>query len=506
MQRRAVVALSIVLIAAGGAFTFTFSRRGAPSYQFAQVTLGSIDQEVLASGDIESPSVVLLYFKNSGTLESLPISVGEHVNAGETLASEDSAAQSAQLAEAEAALAQQTALLQKIQTGPRPESIAVAEASVAIAKQALLNLYASVPAALSDANAKAKDAVLIQIGSFFSNGDTDAPSLSFYSSDSQLSSNLTGLRVTAKIALHTWDSGSSLSSAAQNGAIASDLERLSKVQELLSAALQAASLSTSLSASDAASYRLGASSGLAEVTKAIAALQDLQQSILSSQSATQKAQADLSLASAGATGSDVAAQEAAVAAASAHVDVIRAQLKDSKLIAPISGTITDTEGQIGEIVSPGRAVVSLMPEADLEIKVHVSEDKVVGIRAGERARVELDAIAGEGIPATVVSIDPAQTIIGGAVYYETTLHLDAQDKRIKPGMSANVWIETGSASSTLLVPASAISLSEGKTVVTIRRGNATIERQVSTGLKDQKGMVEIRSGLEAGDTVVLGEK
>jgi macrolide-specific efflux system membrane fusion protein len=137
MQRRAVVALSIILIAAGGAFAYMLSRRSAPSYQFTQVTLGSIDQEVLASGDVESPSAVLLYFKNSGTLESLPVAIGERVKVGETLASEDSAAQSAQLAEAEAALAQQTAILQKIQTGPRPESIAVAKASVEIAKQAL---------------------------------------------------------------------------------------------------------------------------------------------------------------------------------------------------------------------------------------------------------------------------------------------------------------------------------------------------------------------------------
>ena len=104
----------------------------------------------------------------------------------------------------------------------------------------------------------------------------------------------------------------------------------------------------------------------------------------------------------------------------------------------------------------------------------------------------------------VTEVDPAQTVIGGAIYYNTTVMFTTPQSLIKPGMTANVWIETGAASSTIQVPASAIQVKDSKTFVQVLDNGSTTDQPVTTGLKGQDGMIEVTSGLSGGETVVTG--
>ena len=73
-------------------------------------------------------------------------------------------------------------------------------------------------------------------------------------------------------------------------------------------------------------------------------------------------------------------------------------------------------------------------------------------------------------------------------------------------MTANVWIETGTSGSSLLIPASAITRTDKGPQVQIYTGGSLRSQSVDTGLTDQKGMVEVVSGLSEGDQVVVGFK
>lgn len=91
------------------------------------------------------------------------------------------------------------------------------------------------------------------------------------------------------------------------------------------------------------------------------------------------------------------------------------------------------------------------------------------------------------------------------MYYKTTVVFNQPDIRIKSGMTANVRIETGNASSTLVVPASAIQTNGTSTLVELLQNGRKVSQSVTTGLKSQDGMTEVISGLSEGDQVVIGD-
>ena len=212
------------------------------------------------------------------------------------------------------------------------------------------------------------------------------------------------------------------------------------------------------------------------------------------------------MARAGSTASAVAGQQAQVDAASANLAAIDAQLGQMRLTAPVSGVITKVNNEPGETILPGTVVISMIPEAQLRIDVNLSEDNVANAQTGDPARITIDAFGGttewQGI---VTKIDPAQTVIGGAVYYKTTVNFDRPDDRVKPGMTTNIWIQTGLASSTLMVPASALQTNDAGTYVQVLENGSVHDQKITTGLKSRDGKIEVTSGLTEGQQVVTGQ-
>ena len=92
------------------------------------------------------------------------------------------------------------------------------------------------------------------------------------------------------------------------------------------------------------------------------------------------------------------------------------------------------------------------------------------------------------------------------MYYQTTILFDKTDERVRSGMTANIWIKISSSEETLFIPVSAIQKKEGKKIVKILSGKQIIEKEVVTGIKNDKGMIEIISGISEGEQVILSTK
>lgn len=184
---------------------------------------------------------------------------------------------------------------------------------------------------------------------------------------------------------------------------------------------------------------------------------------------------------------------------------IEAQLQETIILAPVAGTVVRTEGDVGEIVGAETAIVTLMPDGALQVRVKVSEGNIVDAEVGQPARIALDAFASEELRGTVVEIEPAETVVGGAVYYEAVVAFDAADARVRRGMSATVWIETAHSPQALIVPTSAISEHDGSYVRVLVDGKPE-ERRVQLGLSTSDGQVEIIEGVQEGEEVILGER
>ena len=96
-------------------------------------------------------------------------------------------------------------------------------------------------------------------------------------------------------------------------------------------------------------------------------------------------------------------------------------------------------------------------------------------------------------------------VVQGNNYYLVTLQFPGQDPRIKNGMSPDVYIIVATAKNVLNVPVSALRQDDQGQYLEIMNIDERTTRKsyVQTGVADDNGDIEIRSGLAAGDAVVL---
>lgn len=476
------------------------------SYTTATVTRGPIVQESYATGNVESPTTASLHFGSGGKLVSLSARVGKQVQTGAILAKQDTAVLEAQLAQALSQVAAQQAQLQTILDGTRPEQIAVTEAQVAADEVTLSRTQASEADAIRSAFTAADSVLQNTLDPLFSSSHSSNPKLLFFVNDSTLQNAIEAARVTLGASIGTF--GTQVSAMNDPAALeAASTQMLSDTASLLAQVNTALSQSTpnaQASATQLSAWSAAVGTARSTITSTTALLSAAITAHQSAAATLAKDQKTLALQQAGATQSSIDAQRAAVAAAQAQVSAIRAQIRNLEIIAPFAGTVTDTNGTVGENITPDVTVVALQPYQELDIKLNVSEDSIVGVKTGDRARIELDAFGSKDFGGTVRSVNPAQTIEGGAVYYETHVGFDSLDSAIKPGMTANVWIQTASSSDAVRVPASAITRSGTTSSVRVLVSGTPQTRTVETGITDQQGTVQIVSGLSEGDEVVIG--
>lgn len=202
---------------------------------------------------------------------------------------------------------------------------------------------------------------------------------------------------------------------------------------------------------------------------------------------------------------DVASRRASIRQALASVENYQAQIEKTIMRSPIEGIITKKEAKVGEIISANKNMISIISENNFEIEANVAEVDIANLKVGNQATVTLDAYGPDReFSATIVEIDPAETIIEGVPTYRTVLQFDQEDGAIKSGMTANIDILAEKKENVLSVPQRAVLREEGKKIVRVINPDNTYRKvEVQTGLRGSSGYVEIISGLKEGDKVVV---
>lgn len=216
------------------------------------------------------------------------------------------------------------------------------------------------------------------------------------------------------------------------------------------------------------------------------------------------AKADLS-----GTNTEASIAAARVEQARARVDAILAQIAKRRIVAPFSGTVANIDLRVGETASASGGTsehasgIKLISETDYEIVLKAPEIDIAKLVVGQKASVVFDAY-GTDAPfiGTIVSINPAETIIDGVPVYETHVVFDAPDERIRSGMTASATIVTHTAPGVLSIPASFIHTEKNESFVYLVLTEDKIEKRViTTGLRGSDSSVEITSGLAEGDSL-----
>ncbi len=476
-------------------FAIFFFWDRTPDFETARVERAAIVSEVSASGNVEPSEEIEMHFRGSGILESRSVSMGVSVVAGDELARQDIAQLEAQLAEMQAGVDVQKARLAQLLAGAAVEDIGVARSNAANARDALRE-------ALYDAYAKADDAVRTRGDAVFYDPYASTPQLKFSVNDLYVESKPEAQRSLVEDELREWNASLAQANGTDPATLApAALAHLREVTLLLDYLAQA--LSTDIEGIDATTietWKASVATARANVSAATSAL-------VAAKDAYASAEGALALKTADARPEDRSLYEAQIRQAEAAMRRVEAQLAETILVAPVSGTVVRTAGQVGEIVGPETSIVTVMPDGALQVRVNVSEGNIVDAAVGQPARIMLDAFGTDvELRGTVVEIELAETVIGGAVYYEAVVAFDAADPRVRRGMSATVWIETAHSPHALVVPASAISQHDGGNYVWVLVDGKKLERLVQLGLTASDGRVEIIEGVGDGDVVVLGER
>jgi len=227
-------------------------------------------------------------------------------------------------------------------------------------------------------------------------------------------------------------------------------------------------------------------------------------------------QQELDLAQSRATQAEarVTAAAARVDAASAGLRLAQANLENTVVRAPFSGTVLRKEAEVGEVVAPSvgggltrGAVVTMADLATLEVEVDVNEAYIARIRGGQPTRITLDAYPDTSFRGAVRQVVPTADRQRATV--QVKVAITDRDPRILPEMGARVdFLEPdtaprGAAAAPLLrVPAAAVREDGGQSVVWLVREGRLVRREISAG-PVSGGMREVRRGLSGGEQVLV---
>jgi HlyD family secretion protein len=281
------------------------------------------------------------------------------------------------------------------------------------------------------------------------------------------------------------------------------------------------------------------------------------------QAAVSQAQASLSQARAG-----VQASRYSVSGARARLGEAQNQLSRTTIVAPMSGTVSQLNVELGERVvgtsqMAGTEILRIAQLEAMELVVDVNENDIVNVAVGDSAKVEVDAYPDRPLPGVVTEIAQSSRAAGGALGGQTGQQVTnfqvrvrvttgggsaaqggaanpevpappPQGVRLRPGMSGTVDIYTQTARNAVAIPLSAVTVRDLNKVRedSLRGAGARTEpeRPVSAGAPrperlrkvvfvvrdgktvlrevetgiDDRTYVQITRGLQPGETVVSG--
>lgn len=212
----------------------------------------------------------------------------------------------------------------------------------------------------------------------------------------------------------------------------------------------------------------------------------------------------------------VNAARARAQAAEAGLALARANLENTLVRAPFTGTVLRKEAEVGEVVAPSvgggltrGAVVTMADLTTLEVEVDVNEAYIARITGAQPARITLDAYPDTSFRGAVRQVVPTADRQRATVQVKVSIL--ERDRRILPEMGAKVdFLEpeppAGQRASAeaprLRVPAAAVRDDGGTAVVWIVRGGRLTRRAVQAG-PVSGGYRDIRSGLSGGELLLL---
>lgn len=190
-----------------------------------------------------------------------------------------------------------------------------------------------------------------------------------------------------------------------------------------------------------------------------------------------------------------------------------ANLSYTKIFAPMTGTVVSITARQGQTLVASQQAPVILQIADLDtmtVRTQVSEADISKLKVGMTAYFTTLGNPDRRRFGKLRQILPTPTLVNNVVLFDALFDVDNPDRDLMPQMTAQVFFVVGSAKNVPIVPMTALKTNvrrgsggERKYSVQVVAADGSIEeRPVEVGVMTRT-QAEIKSGLKAGDRVVL---
>lgn len=166
--------------------------------------------------------------------------------------------------------------------------------------------------------------------------------------------------------------------------------------------------------------------------------------------------------------------ETACEVARVQLEAARLALDKSRIVAPWAGTVAERRAEVGDFVSTGEGIFTLLDLERLEVRAPAPESLVPFLSPGQVVEVWVDALADPGgepvvrgkIARLAAELDPAARTL------DVDVLLDRHDERLRPGMVARMEIPRRTLEEAVVIPFAALVELEDRRVVYVVKEDA----------------------------------
>lgn len=459
LWRRLRWGLLVLMIVFGPGRTsvqFLIARRESSGTQLLtqSVERKTLPVTITANGAVHAARSINLSPKSAGVIEQLMVQEGDRVRRGQLMAIMDDANLRGQLTQMQGQLAQQEANLQRLLAGNRREDIAKAKAQLTEARAQLQQLQSgSRPQEVAQAEARLQQA-----------------------------------QATLKLRETDWQRYQQLYQAGAVSRESRDQKRTDRdvAKNQVREAEQALALQQ-------------AGPRTEELTQAAARVTQQEQT--------------LAVLQAGNRTEDIAQARAQVLSAQGSLATIQAQLRDTKILAPFDGVVTQIYADVGAFVSPSMAGSGISASSSsiltlasdrYEVVVNLSEAQIAQVKLGQKVNIKIDALPKTPLTGAVSQIAPQATVSQNVTSFEVRVTLPSTTtEKLKVGMNVEAAFEVDRLENALLVPNAAVVRQADQEGVYVLAENRQPKFQVIQTGATANGQTEVTSGLKGQERVLI---
>lgn len=195
----------------------------------------------------------------------------------------------------------------------------------------------------------------------------------------------------------------------------------------------------------------------------------------------------------------VATQMANITVREAALEVARQRLADADVIAPFAGLVQERQVAPGSFVSVGQAVSTIVRANPLRFRGTLPERYAQRLSLGQEVRLRIQSATGSRV-VTVTRISPALDPLSRALLFEA--EVENADSKLRSGLFGEADVVIDQEARAIVVPDSAVVEFAGTEKAWRVVNGVAEEKVVSTGDR-RDGRIEILSGLQEGDVILL---